>query len=102
MVLLEFSMSPFGKGESLSPFVARVLRVIDESGVNYRLTPMGTILEGEWDEVMGVVTACYKELEEDCNRISVNIKIDYRQGTHSRMKEKIESLETLIKRRLSL
>ena len=65
MVLLEFSMSPFGKGESLSPYVSRILNVIDQSGVRYKLTPMCTILEGQWEEVMEVVTNCYKELEKD-------------------------------------
>ena len=35
MVLLEFSMSPMDKGESVSPFVSRSLKIIDESGVNY-------------------------------------------------------------------
>ncbi len=58
MVLLEFAMAPHGQGESLSAHVARILDVIDRSGVRYQLTPMGTILEGEWDEVMAVVTAC--------------------------------------------
>ena len=47
MVLLEFSMAPLGQGESVSAQVARILDVIDRSGVPYRLTPMGTILEGE-------------------------------------------------------
>ena len=42
MVLLEFSISPTGKGESLSPYISRVLKTIDDSGVSYRLTPMGT------------------------------------------------------------
>ena len=46
MVLLEFSMSPFAKGESLSPYVARSLDIIDKSGLPYQLTPMGTIIEG--------------------------------------------------------
>lgn len=101
MVLLEFSMSPFGKGESLSPYVARVLKIVDESKINYRLTPMGTILEGEWDEVMGVVTSCFRELEKDCSRISTNIRIDYRQGKTSRMKQKINSLENKLNRKLS-
>ena len=54
MVLLEFSMSPLDKGESLSQYVARSLDIIDRSGVPYQLTPMGTILEGEWDDVMAV------------------------------------------------
>jgi uncharacterized protein YqgV (UPF0045/DUF77 family) len=48
MVLLEFSMAPAGQGDSVSEHVARILDVIDKSGVSYQLTPMGTILEGEW------------------------------------------------------
>jgi uncharacterized protein (TIGR00106 family) len=101
MVLLEFSMSPFDKGESLSPYVSRILDVVDKSGVSYKLTPMGTILEGEWDEVMDVVTACFRELEKDCNRISTNIRIDYRKGSSSRMKQKINSIETKLNKTLS-
>ena len=101
MVLLEFSMSPFGKGESLSPYVSRVLNVIDQSGVRYKLTPMGTILEGEWEEVMQVVTNCFKELENDCNRISTNIRIDYRKGSNSRMLQKINSIENKLNKELS-
>ncbi len=101
MVLLEFSMSPFGKGESLSPYVSRILNVVDKSGVSYKLTPMGTILEGEWAEVMEVVTNCYKELEKDCNRISTNIRIDYRKGSASRMQQKIKSIESKLNKDLS-
>jgi uncharacterized protein (TIGR00106 family) len=55
MVLLEFSMSPMDKGESVGQYVARSLDIIDKSGVPYRLNPMGTVLEGEWDEVFAVV-----------------------------------------------
>ncbi len=101
MVLLEFSMSPFGKGESLSPYVSRILDVVDKSGIRYKLTPMGTILEGEWEDVMLVVTNCFKELEKDCNRISTNIRIDYRKGTSSRMQQKINSIETKLNKKLS-
>ena len=61
------------EGESASAQVARVLDLIDQSGLPYQLTPMGTKLEGEWDEVMGDVTACYRELERDSARISVNL-----------------------------
>ena len=100
MVLLEFTMSPIGKGESLSPYVARVLDVIDKSGITYRLTPMGTILEGEWDDVMGVVTDCFRELDRDCSRIGVYIKVDYRQGEIRRLGSKIESLEQKLNRKL--
>ena len=101
MVLLEFSISPFDKGESLSPYVSRIIDIIDKNGVRYKLTPMGTILEGEWDEVIDVVTACFRELEKDCNRISTNIRIDYRKGTTQRMQQKVKSIEDKLNRDLS-
>ncbi|MEO5672441.1 MAG: MTH1187 family thiamine-binding protein [Ramlibacter sp.] len=100
MVLLEFSMSPHGQGESLSAHVARILDVIDKSGVPYQLTPMGTILEGEWEHVMGVVTACFKALATDCARIGVNLKVDYRAGPDSRMRSKIDKVEAHLGREL--
>ena len=93
MHLLEFSMSPLDKGESLSPYVARSLKIIHESGVPYRFNPMGTVLEGEWDEVMGVVKACFERMAEDCNRISVAMKIDFRKGKSGRLESKIASVE---------
>jgi uncharacterized protein YqgV (UPF0045/DUF77 family) len=37
MVLLDFSMTPLGKGESVSPYVARCLEVFAAGGVDYRL-----------------------------------------------------------------
>ena len=101
MVLLEFSMFPTTQGESKSRYVARILNLIDKSGVRYQLTPMGTILEGEWDEVMGVVTACFEELKTDCPRISTQLKIDYRAGTESRMQSKIAAVESHLGRKLS-
>ena len=102
MVLLEMTMSPTGKGESLSPYVSRILKVIDESGTIYRLTPMGTILEGEWDELIKVVSDCFRELKKDCSRIGVHIKIDYRKGPESRMESKVSSLEQKLGRKLKI
>jgi len=40
-VLVEFSMFPTDKGESVSAYVSRIIKMIDESGVPYKLTPMG-------------------------------------------------------------
>jgi uncharacterized protein (TIGR00106 family) len=101
MVLLEFAMAPGGKGESVSEYVARILDVIDRSGLPYQLTPMGTILEGDWDAVMGVVTACFKALEPDCTRIGMNLKVDYRAGPGGRLKAKTEKIEQRLGRKLS-
>jgi uncharacterized protein (TIGR00106 family) len=101
VVLLEFSMSPFGKGESLSPFVARSLDIIDKSGLPYQLTPMGTIIEGEWDAVMQVVSDCFALMKTDCDRISAQIKVDYRAGDNSRMQAKIDAIEDKLGRKLA-
>jgi uncharacterized protein (TIGR00106 family) len=101
MVLLEFSMSPMGKGESLSPYVARSLDIIDKSGLAYQLTPMGTILEGEWEAVMAVVTACFETMKADCDRITAQIKIDYRSGPGGRMKAKVAAVEHKVGRKLA-
>ncbi len=98
--MIEFSMFPLDKGESLSPYVARILDVIDRSGVNYRLNPMGTVLEGEYDEVMQVVRACFQELQKDCSRISMTLKMDYRKTPQSRLEQKIEKLETILQKPL--
>ena len=98
MVLLEFSMSPLGKGESVGKYVARSLDLIDKSGLSYRLNPMGTVLEGEWEEVFAVVQKCYERMKKDCNRISCTIKVDYRKGHSGRLRSKVSSIETKLKR----
>ena len=101
MVLLEFAMYPVGKGESLSPYVARSLDIIDRSGLAYQLTPMGTILEGEWDEVMAVVTACFEAMRADCPRVEVALKVDYRAGDGSRLASKVAAVEERLGRKLA-
>jgi uncharacterized protein (TIGR00106 family) len=101
MVLLEFSMAPSGQGESLSAHVARILDIVDKSGVPYQLTPMGTILEGEWSEVIGVVSACFQTLQADCPRIGVQIKIDYRTGPAGRLRSKTARVEERLGRKLN-
>ncbi len=100
MVLLEFSMSPLGKGESVGKYVSRSLAIIDRSGVDYRLNPMGTVLEGEWDQVFGVVRRCYERMRKDCSRISCTIKVDYRRGHTGRLGGKVASVEKRLKRKL--
>ncbi len=100
MVLLEFAMAPRGHEQSLSADVARIVDIIDRSGLPYQLTAMGTLLEGEWDEVMGVVSACFAALKTDCPRISVHLKADYRAGRSGRLQSKVEAVEQRLGRKL--
>ena len=100
MVLAEFSMYPTDKGESVSEYVSQIIDYIDKSGIVYKLTPMGTILEGSWNEVFGVISGCFNILEPQSNRITTIIKVDYRKGDESRMISKIEKVESILKRKI--
>jgi uncharacterized protein (TIGR00106 family) len=96
MVLLDFSMSPLGQGESVAPYVARCLRIVAASGLEYRLHAMGTTLEGDWDQVFAVVHQCFEELRADCKRISCSIKVDYREGPGGRLDSKVRHVEQIL------
>lgn len=99
--LVEFSMFPTEKTQSKSAFVARVLDIVDKSGLAYQLTPMGTIIEGETvEEVLDVINKAYSELQLDCERIYSSIKIDYRKGPIGRLGKKINSVEKKLGRTL--
>jgi uncharacterized protein (TIGR00106 family) len=100
VVLLEFSMSPLAKGESVSPYVARSLEIIDASGLDYRLHAMGTIIEGEIEQVLDVLKKCFAAVSEDCDRITCTAKFDYRRGYSGRLESKVASVEEKLGRTL--
>jgi len=102
MTLMEFSIMPLDKGVSLSEHVAKAMTIIDESGLDYRLNPMGTVVEGEWDELLGLLTRCFRTLEESSDRINIQVKFDYRKGVSGAMKNKIKSVEEKAGRRLKI
>ncbi|MCF7804605.1 MAG: MTH1187 family thiamine-binding protein [Candidatus Marinimicrobia bacterium] len=99
-ILVEFSMSPLGKGESVSPYVARALDIIDNSGLDYELHSLGTIIEGQWSEVMEVLKQCHQAMEKNCDRITTTMKMDYRAGASGRIQGKVSSVEDKVGRKL--
>lgn len=92
MVLLEFSIYPLGKGESVSPYVARAVKIVHQSGLPYHLHAMGTVMEGELSECLAVVQKCFAALKRDCTRIEIVMKVDYRAGRKGRLLSKVESV----------
>ena len=94
MTLMEFSIFPLDKGVSLSQYVSKALTLIDESGLDYRMNPMGTVVEGEWDELLALLSRCFRELEEESDRISILAKFDHRKGVSGALESKIRSVET--------
>ncbi|HEB97557.1 MAG TPA: MTH1187 family thiamine-binding protein [Sedimenticola thiotaurini] len=96
--LLEFSMFPTDKGESVSAYVSPLIAMIRDSGVSYRLTPMGTIVETDTlEQALEIVARAYRVLEEaGCNRVYSSLKLDIRKGHDDRLQGKIESVQQKI------
>ena len=101
-MLLEFSMFPLGRGESVGEYAARSLDIIDRSGLPYRLNAMGTVVEGEIDELMGLVRQCFERMIQDCDRVSCTMKFDWRRGASGRLTKKVASVEKRLGRKLSV
>lgn len=96
-IIVELAIFPMDKGESVSPYVARVLDVVQKSGLPYKLNPMGTCIEGHWEEVMALVDQCFHTMQKDSNRIYMTIKADYRKGTSGRLQGKVTSVQKKMK-----
>jgi uncharacterized protein (TIGR00106 family) len=102
MTLMEFSMIPLDKGTSFSAYVARILTLVDESGLDYRLNPMGTVVEGEWEDLLALLTRCFRSLEQDSDRVSLQVKFDYRKGKEPRIQSKVNSVQVMTGRSLKV
>ncbi len=99
-MIAEFTIVPLDRGESLSKYVSKVLDLVDESGLEYVLTPMGTIVEGDWDDVMELIRSCHMEMRKRSRRVSTSIKVDDREGAEGRITGKIESVEKQLGRKV--
>jgi len=99
-MLIEFSIVPIGTSSSLSARVAEVLDIVDSSGLSYKLTPMGTIVEGEWNDLMRLVRQCHGKMMKNEERVLTRILIDDRKGKTGRMDRKIRSVEKRLGRSL--
>ena len=100
MALLEFSVTPLGAGESVSPYVARCVDLIDRSGLDYQLHAMGTVVEGDLAALLDLLRRCIEALAVDCDRVSVSAKIDYRKGHFGALAAKVSSIEKKLGRTL--
>jgi len=93
MAIAEFSMVPLDKGESVSEHLAPVLEMVDASGLDYRFTPMATIVEGDLDKVLSLITECHKKMRESSKRVLTTVRIDDREGAYAQIRKKVESVE---------
>jgi uncharacterized protein (TIGR00106 family) len=98
-MLLEFSTFPAGQ-ESMAKSVAKIIDLIDKSGLPYQTHALGTLVEGEWDEVMGLVKKCHMTMREDFDRVLTRISIDDREGYTNRITGKVRDIEDALGRKI--
>ena len=93
-MLAEFSIIPLGRGESMGEEISKVVKVVEKSGLPYRANPMGTVVEGGWNEVMALIGRCHAEVMKSASRAVTTITLDDRPGKPSdRITEKLKSIE---------
>ena len=92
-MLAAFSITPLGAGDSVGDAVAGAVRLVRESGLPNETNAMFTNVEGDWDEVMGLIRRCVEHVAEQAPRVSVVVKIDHRPGVDSGLTTKVESVE---------
>jgi len=92
-MLVAFSVTPLGVGDSVGDLVAEAVRVVRASGLPHRTDAMFTTIEGEWDEVMAVVKQAVEVVAAQAPRVSVSLKADVRPGVTDALHAKVEHIE---------
>lgn len=95
-MMVELSIMPIGKDVHVGKYVAEAVKIVHDSGIEYRLTPMGTLLLGEWEPVMNVVRQCHEAVRRHAGRVVTKIKIDDLQGPERMPEDKVKSVEGLL------
>ena len=79
-MIAAFSVTPLGAGESVGDLVAECVGIVRASGLRSETNAMFTNVEGDWDEVMGVIRQCVDHVATVAPRVSVVVKLDHRPG----------------------
>ena len=97
-VLMSLSMFPTDTKGSKSKEVSQILEIIKNSGLDYQLTSMNTIVEAKTlKELLDLLNLCYLKLEElGCNRVYAVANFDIRTSGENRIQTKIKSVENPI------
>jgi len=92
-VIVDIAIIPIGVGVSLSAYVAECEKIFRAAGLEPRLHPNGTDIEGEWDPVMNALRACHERLHEmGAPRVATNIRIGTRNDRLQNMDDKMHAV----------
>ena len=91
-MVAEFSIIPMGRGVSVGRELGAVMRLVDDSGLDYRAGSMCTVVEGPWEEVTALIRRCHQAVLKKSPRVITSIKIDDRKGARGRIEGKVRSV----------
>lgn len=93
-VICDLVLVTYDIGPSLSPFVAKVVAEIKkDTKIKHQLTPMGSVLEGNWSDVMNLINTLFVKFAPDYERLGLTLKVDYRASKKDRISGKVKSVE---------
>ena len=95
-MIVAFSVAPTSTPSAdaeMSEAVAEAVRVVRASGLPHETNAMFTLIEGEWDEVFGVIKQATAAVEAVSPRVSLVIKADIRPGYTDRIRGKVEAID---------
>jgi uncharacterized protein (TIGR00106 family) len=99
-MLAEFSVIPLDHGTSMKEYVAQILDLVDQSGLDYELTAMGTLVEGDAPLVWHLLRDCHEAISAQSGRVETRIVIDDKKGATGRLVGKVRDVEEVLGRSL--
>ncbi|KZZ86310.1 MTH1187 family thiamine-binding protein [Bacillus sp. SJS] len=99
MPIADVTIIPIGTATpSVSAHVAGIQAILEEyrseGKIEFRLTPMNTLIEGELPILFEVIQAIHEApFQEGISRVATNIRIDDRRDKKSTMQSKLESVQ---------
>ncbi|MDZ7832019.1 MAG: MTH1187 family thiamine-binding protein [Desulfobacterales bacterium] len=100
-MIASFSVVPVGTGEELKENIARIVPIIEQSGLVYVMGAMQTTVEGDSEKVIEVIMKCHQHMKTAAPRVLTHIAIDDRQGAKGRLKGKVSDVEAVLGRSVS-
>lgn len=95
-MMVQFSVLPVSDEEHIAKYVAAAVKIVDESGLDYKVTPMGTVITGEWAPVMETIRKCHEAVRGMTDRVVTKIQIDYRKQGQQTPADKIKAVEKIL------
>jgi uncharacterized protein (TIGR00106 family) len=100
MALMEISIVPIGTGKtSVSEYIVDAVKVLEENGIKYHVSPMGTVAEGDISVLFDAARKMHESIffASDVARVVTTIRIDDRRDKEHTIERKIKSLKEKVK-----